>query len=67
MNRRKRTMSDELNVRGTYILDTFNEYLEDVYYVNRKYQRKLVWTLEEKQAFINTILHNYPVPLFLVA
>lgn len=60
-------MSDELNVRGTYILDTFNEYLENVYWVNRKYQRKLVWTLEEKQAFIDTILHNYPVPIFLMA
>lgn len=65
--RRNRTVSDELNVRGTYILDTFNEYLENVYWVNRKYQRKLVWTLEEKQAFIDTILHNYPVPIFLMA
>lgn len=35
--------------------------------VNRRYQRKLVWTVEEKQAFIDTLLHNYPVPLFLFA
>ena len=41
MNRRIRTMTDELNVRGTYILDTFNEYLDNTYWVNRKYQRKL--------------------------
>ena len=67
MNWRKRTVSDVLNVRGTYILDTFNEYLENVYWVDRKYQRKLVWTLKEKQDFIDTILHNYPVPIFLVA
>lgn len=67
MNRRRRTVADELNVRGTYILDTFNDYLEDVYWVNRRYQRKLVWTLEEKQKFIDTILHNYPVPIFLLA
>lgn len=67
MNRRVRTVSDELNVRGIYILDTFNEYLENVYWVNRKYQRKLVWTLAEKQSFIDTILHNYPVPIFLLA
>ena len=60
-------MTDELNVRGTYILDTFNEYLDNTYWVNRKYQRKLVWTLEEKQSFIDTILHNYPVPIFLLA
>lgn len=67
MNRRKRTVTDDLNVKGTYILDTFNEYLDNVFWVNRKYQRKLVWTLEEKQAFIDTILHNYPVPIFLLA
>lgn len=60
-------MTDDLNVKGTYILDTFNEYLENIFWVNRKYQRKLVWTLEEKQAFIDTILHNYPVPIFLLA
>lgn len=60
-------MTDELNVRGTYILDTFNDFLNNVYWVNRKYQRKLVWTLAEKQAFIDTILHNYPVPIFLLA
>lgn len=34
--------------------------------VNRKYQRKLVWTLDEKRQFIDTIIRNYPVPLFLV-
>lgn len=67
VNRRKRTVSTDLNVRGTYIMDTLNEYLEDVFWVNRKYQRKLVWTLDEKQHFINTILLNYPVPIFLVA
>lgn len=34
--------------------------------MNHRYQRKLVWTLDEKQQFINTILHGYPVPLFLL-
>lgn len=58
-------MSDDLNVEKIYIQDVFNDYLDDVYRVNRKYQRKLVWTLNEKQFFINTILHKYPVPLFL--
>ena len=36
-------------------------------FVNRKYQRKLVWTLQEKQEFIDTLLMGYPVPLFLFA
>lgn len=35
--------------------------------VNQKYQRKLVWTIEEKRVFIDTLLHRYPVPLFLFA
>jgi hypothetical protein len=35
--------------------------------VNRAYQRKLVWTLEEKQKLIDSILSAYPVPLVLFA
>ena len=35
--------------------------------VNRRYQRKLVWTVEEKEAFIDSISIDYPVPLLLVA
>ena len=39
-------------------------YKRNEIFVNRKYQRKLVWTLQEKQAFIDTLLRGYPVPLF---
>mgnify|MGYP004672468323 FL=1 len=35
--------------------------------VNRQYQRKLCWTIEEKRNFIDTISNGYPVPLFLLA
>lgn len=35
--------------------------------VNRRYQRKLVWTLEEKQKLIESILKQYPVPAILLA
>ena len=35
--------------------------------VNRKYQRKLVWALEEKEKLIGSILKGYPIPLFLFA
>jgi len=35
--------------------------------VNRAYQRKLVWTLEEKQKLIDSVLQAYPVPLVLFA
>lgn len=59
-------MGDNLNVGGRHILDMWNSYNKGVFMINRKYQRKLVWTLEEKQDFIDTILHKYPVPLFLL-
>lgn len=66
MKERVRTMANELDVKGTYILDMFMRYQGNKLFINRKYQRKLVWTVEEKQEFINTILLRYPVPLFLL-
>ncbi|MDZ8026706.1 MAG: DUF262 domain-containing protein [Nostoc sp. DedQUE11] len=35
--------------------------------VNRKYQRKLVWTVIEKEKLIGSILMKYPIPLILLA
>ena len=35
--------------------------------VNRKYQRKLVWTTEEKQNLIDSLIKDYPIPLILLA
>jgi hypothetical protein len=35
--------------------------------VNRRYQRKLVWTVEEKRSFLDSIINGYPVPLILLA
>lgn len=66
MNWRKRTVSNNLDVKGTYIMDMFIRFQENILFINRKYQRKLVWTIDEKQDFINTILNNYPVPIFLL-
>lgn len=45
----------------------YGKYLKKDYIVNRKYQRKLVWTLQEKQAFIDSLMRKYSVPLFLFA
>lgn len=45
----------------------YDQYLEGKYNVNRRYQRKLVWTLQEKQAFIDSIINQFSVPLFLLA
>ena len=42
-------------------------YRSDSFMVNRKYQRKLVWTEAEKQRLIDSILRGYPIPLILLA
>lgn len=42
-------------------------YLENTLIVNRRYQRKLVWSIEEKASFIDSIIKSYPVPLILLA
>lgn len=61
------TKECDIMVKGEYILELYKWYKEHKITINRKYQRKLVWNLKEKQEFIDTILKNYPVPLFLVA
>jgi uncharacterized protein with ParB-like and HNH nuclease domain len=38
----------ELVSQPTSIQSIYNLYREEKLFVNRKYQRKLVWTLEEK-------------------
>ena len=35
--------------------------------VNRRYQRKLVWTLEEKQKLVESVLNRFPIPAILLA
>ncbi|ESQ81880.1 hypothetical protein AEAC466_20160, partial [Asticcacaulis sp. AC466] len=42
-------------------------YSNERLFVNRRYQRKLVWTLEEKQKLVESVLRKYPVPAILLA
>ncbi len=57
----------ELSIKGESIQSLYGFYLKETFLVNRRYQRKLVWTLEEKRAFIDSIIKGYPVPLILLA
>lgn len=59
--------AQDLTVRGELIERTYGNYIENRYLVNRRYQRKLIWTIDEKVAFIDSILHGYPVPIILLA
>lgn len=59
-------MSNQLDVKGKTINQIMRWYCEDELYVNRKYQRKLVWSLEEKKYFIDSLLHHYPTPSIML-
>ncbi|MBB6476467.1 DUF262 domain-containing protein [Sphaerisporangium rubeum] len=49
------------------IQSIYGWYSEQKLLINRRYQRKLVWTLEEKQKLIESLLKKYPIPAILLA
>jgi hypothetical protein len=53
--------------RGMSIQEAYREFRDGHFRVNRRYQRKLVWSLSEKQHLIDSILEGYPIPLLLLA
>lgn len=53
--------------RGMSIQEAYRLYRDGMFLVNRRYQRKLVWTLEEKRSLIDSIVRAYPIPLILLA
>ncbi|HNW91164.1 MAG TPA: DUF262 domain-containing protein [Bacteroidales bacterium] len=57
----------DLSIRNESIQRIFNFYKSDLFFVNRRYQRKLIWTIEEKQRFVDSIVKGLPVPLILLA
>ena len=57
----------ELTIRSESIQRIYGFYIEKKLIVNRRYQGKLVWSIEEKQDFIDSIIKEYPVPLILFA
>ncbi|WP_238541181.1 DUF262 domain-containing protein [Polaromonas sp. CF318] len=60
-------MTTALSVRQENIQRVYNDYNAGKFVVNRRYQRKLVWDVEDKQSLIDTILKGFPIPLFLLA
>lgn len=57
----------ELASQPTSIQSLYSWYRENKLFVNRRYQRKLVWTQLEKQKLIESILKKYPIPAILIA
>lgn len=58
-------MQNNLNIRGEPIQSVYSSFKKGQYIVNRRYQRKLVWSRSEKEKFIDSIINAFPVPLFL--
>ncbi|MEF2977679.1 DUF262 domain-containing protein [Subtercola sp. YIM 133946] len=57
----------ELTVLGQSLQNLYTQYSGGAFVVNRRYQRKLVWAVEEKQALIDSVRNSLPIPLVLLA
>lgn len=58
-------MAKQPIINGKVVERSYEDYRNELYLVNRRYQRKLVWGVTEKRAFIDSLANGYPVPLFL--
>lgn len=52
--------------KGIGIPELYRLYRTGKLIVNRRYQRKLVWTKDEKASLVESVLLNYPIPLILL-
>lgn len=57
----------ELDSTPKSLQSLYGWYADNKLWVNRRYQRKLVWTLEEKQRLVESVLRGYPIPAILLA
>jgi len=53
--------------RGMTIMEAYELYRNNKLFINRRYQRKLVWSQQEKKDLVESILLQYPIPLILLA
>jgi hypothetical protein len=60
-------LNTNLIVRGEAVQALYAQFRAGNLVVNRRYQRKLVWSLAEKQSFVDSLMQHLPVPLILVA
>ena len=57
----------ELSVQGESLQRLYNQYVTHRFLVNRRYQRKLVWSTTEKAKLVDSVLQRLPIPLILLA
>lgn len=56
----------KLSVNSRSISFLYGEYINEKIVVNRRYQRKLVWTHEEKRKLIQSVIDKYPIPAVIL-
>ncbi|MEV7783279.1 DUF262 domain-containing protein [Kitasatospora sp. NPDC088351] len=59
--------SSELSVQGQSLQNLYNLYYKNKLVVDRRYQRKLVWTRDEKEKLVDSAANKLPIPLILLA
>lgn len=55
-------MGKKIDVDGWTINDIFECYIRNELLVDQRYQRKLVWSLEDKALFIDSLMNKFPIP-----
>lgn len=55
-----------LSIKGETVQRIYDNHTKNAYIVNRRYQRKLVWNIDEKRSFIESLRNGFPVPLILL-
>ena len=61
------SIKQDLTNRNESVERVYGFNAENRFLVNRRYQRKLVWSIDEKRAFIDSLRQAFPVPLILLA
>ena len=56
-----------LSPRGMSIQEAYRLYADGKLMVNRRYQRKLVWSEAEKRHLVDSVEKELPIPLFMLA
>lgn len=60
-------MQGNLSIKGIPVQNIYSQCSAGKFMINRRYQRKLVWGIEEKQKFIDSLLQGFPIPMIIAA
>lgn len=64
---RKSDMQGNLSIKGIPVQTIYSQCLSGKFIINRRYQRKLVWSIGEKEKFIDSLLNGFPIPMIIAA